>query len=182
MKAQKVTMSESSDLALSSKYESSILNHIKMRLLELGWTLVFDRGTEEAKCFENLIPFPTITFSVIDTANGETRAVAFHFYESGDDNHYACTMQLSNGEHAQERGQFNKGAETLTILTTHDEWLSPRPKLPTVESAISVISLKKPVESVTSEMPEPQGDLVAAKKIRSVTVRARKGRKATPPE
>lgn len=177
MKAQKVTMSESSDLAVMSKYEFSILNHIKMRLSDLGWNLVFDRAAEEAKCFENLIPLPTITFSVVDTAAGERRAVAFHFYESGDDIHYVCTMHLPDNGHAQERGQFNKDAETLTILTTHDEWLCPRPKLSSGDTAISVISLKKPLESIEDVVASPP-NLVPAKGPQSLTVRARKGRKA----
>jgi hypothetical protein len=178
MKTQNVAISESSDSTLISKYEDSILAHVRKRLLALGWDLVSDRHAEETNRFEGMIPAPKITFSVTDTATGETRAVAFHFNESGDDIHYVCTMQLGGNGQAEERGQFNKNAETLTVLTTHDQWRCPRPKLSAVAAAISVPSLKKPLESVEPEVGSLQ-ELIAAKELGVPTVRARKGRKST---
>jgi hypothetical protein len=124
MKSRLATVQEIGARRLSND-ELTIINFVKMRLSKLGWTVVFDRYDEEARIFENLIPLPDTTFSVIAPETGEHRAVALHFSESEEGVRYVCTMQLANGDHVQEGGRLKNGAKEVTLLTTSEEWQGP---------------------------------------------------------
>lgn len=124
MKIKSATVSGTATSGLSDA-ELSIFDIFKSRLSVLGWTPVFDRRDEEKIYFKNLIPPPNATFSVMNPVTGDSRAIAFHFTEDGEDIRYVCTMELSNRNQAQEFGHFKKGAKTLSPLITHDAWRTP---------------------------------------------------------
>lgn len=172
MKSQKVKMCEAPETSVLTDCEFSILEHIKLRLTTLGWTLVFDRAAEEATFFDGLVPSPPVTLSVVDASAGESRCVAFHFYESGNDIRYVCSMQLAKGKQAQETGHFKKDVEELTVITTHDEWMRQRPTFPLAD--IMILKLNQNQGPVHLEKTIPTDDPVAVTKSRSPTVRRRK--------
>ncbi len=108
-----------------SDEQRAIFSAVKTRLSKLGWAIVFDHYGEEGKIFENLIPPPDTTFSVIAPTTGERRAVALHFTEAEEGVRYVCTMQLANGALVQECGQLKRGTEDVTFLAQRDEWKGP---------------------------------------------------------
>lgn len=94
-----------------------ICNLLTERLKKLGWEPVVDRGVEEAKCFDLLIPAPNATFSLRNPSTGEIRAVAFHFTEADGSTRYVCTMQLPDGGYAEERGYLAQDASSVTTIS-----------------------------------------------------------------
>lgn len=172
MKSQKVKMCEAPETSLLTNCEFSILEHIKLRLTALGWTLAFDRAEEEATFFNSLIPPPPVTLSVVDASAGESRCLAFHFYESGNDIRYVCSMQLAKGKQAHETGNFKKDVEELTVLTTHDEWMRQRPNLPLND--VTILKLSRNQGRVHLEKINPADDPTTVTKSRSRAVRRRK--------